>query len=79
MEANSGKIDRKSATELYAALDSVKELRDIGMAWIEARVSIGDADNGSSKGIFAVSVVLLLAIFCMSLFPDCIVSVRQSA
>lgn len=37
------------------ALDGLDELGDVGMAGVEGRVGVDDADDGTGEGIFAVS------------------------
>ncbi|KAH9817385.1 hypothetical protein Tdes44962_MAKER05509 [Teratosphaeria destructans] len=41
--------------ELDASLDSLSELWDVGVAWIEAGASVDDANNGSRQGVFAIA------------------------
>lgn len=47
MDTNSRKVDSQPAIELNASLDSVNELRNVGVAGIEARICIHDSNDGA--------------------------------
>lgn len=47
MYTDGRKVNRQSAIELHASLDSVYQLRNIRMTRIETRVRVDNSDNGS--------------------------------
>lgn len=47
MDTDGRKVNRQSAIELHASLDGIYQLRNIGVARVEARVCVDDADDGS--------------------------------
>lgn len=47
MYTDGGKVNRQSAIELHASLDGVYQLRNIGMARVEAGVRVDNSDDGS--------------------------------
>lgn len=55
MQTNSWKLDGQPARQLHAPLDGVDHLRHGGMARVEGRVGVDDADNGPRQGIVAVA------------------------
>jgi hypothetical protein len=55
VDADGGEVDGQAAVELHTPLDGLDELGNVGMAGVEARVGVDDADDGAGQGIFAVS------------------------
>lgn len=55
VQTDGGKIDGQPPVELHPALGGLDELRDVGMAGIEARVGVDDADDGARESIVRVS------------------------
>ena len=55
MDTNSREINRKSSIELHAALHSIDELRNVGVAGVKAGICVYDADYRSGECIFGVA------------------------
>ena len=47
MEADSWELDGEASGEMDASLHGLDELGDLGVAWVEARVCVDDADYRS--------------------------------
>lgn len=47
MQADSRELDRETSREMNASLDSLHELGNLGVAWVETRVCVDDAHYGS--------------------------------
>lgn len=45
MNADGGKVDSKASMKVYASLDGFHQLRNIGMARVEAGVCVDDTNN----------------------------------
>ena len=55
MKTDRREVNRQPPVQLYSPFHSVNELRDVGMAGVEARVGVDDANNGTGEGVFAVA------------------------
>ena len=54
MDTDGGKVYREPSRELHATLGGLDELRDVGMTWVEAGVSVDDADDGAGEGVVCI-------------------------
>lgn len=55
MQTDGREIDGETAAQLNSPLDSVDELGNVGMTWVEARVGVDDANDWTKEGIFTVA------------------------
>ena len=55
MDTYGGKVHRQATRKLHTPLGGLDELRDVGMAWVEAGVGVDDADDGAGEGVVGVS------------------------
>lgn len=54
MQTDCREVHRQPSTKLYASLDGIDQLWDIGVARIEAGVGVDNADDWSRESIFTI-------------------------
>lgn len=55
MEADRGKHDGQTATELHSSLDRLDQLWDVGVARIESRIGVNNANDWPRQGIVTIT------------------------
>ena len=55
MQADSRKVDRQTASQHDTSFGRLHELRNVGVAWIEARVCVDDSDDWFRECVVAVA------------------------
>lgn len=55
MEADGREFYREASRKMNASLHGLDELRNLGVAWVEAGICVDDAHYGTRKSVFAVA------------------------